>query len=276
MKYKILALDLDGTLLDSNLDISQKAKNKIEEITKKEVKIILCTGRRYSTVLPYMENLNFSDDAIINNGIIIKNIKTKKTIYSNYLSSDTYQKVISFLKNIKLPLLVLVDEYPDYEVCIDVDKDANEYHMEYVEENRKMCRVVDSLNNLPAEKIIVCSILYKYEALRKIEFSLIQELNEYVNCFTIRNVKYKGSSMEVFAKGASKWNALRFLARKYAVQPNEIIAIGDDVNDIEMIRNAGLGIAMQNAFNEVKEVADYVTASRDENGVVKAIDKFLK
>ncbi len=276
MKYKILALDLDGTLLDSNLNISQKAKNKIEEITKEGVRIILCTGRRFSTVLPYMENLNFSDEIIINNGIIIKNIKTKKTIYSNYLSSDIYQKVISFSKNIKLPILVLVDEYPHYEVCIDVDKDANEYHIEYVEENKKMCRVVDSLNNLPTEKIIVCSILYKYEALRKIEFSLTQQLNEYINCFTIRNIKYKGSSMEVFAKRASKWNALRFLARKYAVQPSEIIAIGDDVNDIEMISNAGIGIAMQNAFDEVKKVADYVTASRDENGVVKAIDKFLK
>ena len=137
------------------------------------------------------------------------------------------------------------------------------------------CRILESLDEPPSNKTIQLAIFEEYSTLQKAEASLKKSVEHLVDCFTIRAIRYMGSSLELIPKGASKWKALSFLLDLKNIAPQEVLAIGDDVNDIPMISNAGFGVAMANAFDEMKAAADYIAPDRDEDGAAAAIEKLL-
>ncbi len=274
-KIKLIALDLDGTLLHRNHEMSERTVRAVQTAYKKGYHIVICTGRRYGSCLRILNTLGCIDEIILDNGIIIKDTRTEKTIYADYLPSDTYSQVFKHVRDIGLPAVVLIDEYPDPDIYIENFDGANPYHREFVESNITSCRTVQNLEETPSDKIIQLAIFEEYSTLKKVEATLKKSVEHLIDCFTIRAIRYAGSSLELIPKGASKWRALKFLLDKKGIASHQVLAIGDDVNDIEMISNAGYGVAMANAFDEVKAAAEYLAPDRDEDGAAKAIERLL-
>jgi len=276
MKFDLIAIDLDSTLLSSAGQVTPRSREALERAHRAGVEIVICTGRRFSSAMHALDGMSFADHIVVNNGVVIKEVATTRTIYSNYFAPEAYVACIRALKSLspELPVLVMVDEYPEYEFCTDVVEEANEYHMQYVTLSPEMMRAVATLETLPTRRIIQCCILHEYERLQAIEASVAQATAGYATVFIIRSLRYRGSSLEVLPRGASKWQALQFLAGSYSIPPQRIMAIGDDLNDVEMIGGAGFGVAMGNAVEPVREAADWVTADRDHDGVAEAIERY--
>jgi hydroxymethylpyrimidine pyrophosphatase-like HAD family hydrolase len=226
--------------------------------------------------------VSFADHIVVNNGVVAKEVVTGETVYASFFSMDDYGAVIGATKRLcpDMPVLVMVDEYPDYEYCADVvdagdaARGANDYHMEYINWNPRMLRAVETLEALPTERVIQCCIMHEAERLRAVEGPLAEATRGLAHVFTVRNTKYRGSSLEVLPEGASKWRALQFLAASYSIPPQRIMAIGDDLNDLAMVQGAGFGVAMANAVEPVRRIADWVTADKDHDGVAEAIERY--
>ena len=276
MKFDLIAIDLDSTLLSSQGHVTPRSREVLERAHRAGVEIVICTGRRFSSAMHALDGMSFADHIVVNNGVVVKEVATTRTIYSDYFSPEAYAACVGALKRVQpeLPVLVMVDEYPEYEFCTDVVENANEYHMQYVILDPDMLRAVAKLEELPTRRIIQCCILHEFERLQAIEASVAQATAGHATVFIIRNLRYLGSSLEVLPRGASKWRALQFLAGSYSIPPQRIMAIGDDLNDVEMVRGAGFGVAMGNAVEPVREAADWVTADRDHDGVAEAIEQY--
>ena len=282
MNFDLIAIDLDSTLLSSEGQVTPRTREAVDRAHRAGVEIVICTGRRFSSAMEVLGGVSFADHIVVNNGVVAKEVATGETVYSSFFPLDGYTTVIRAMKRLcpDLPALVMVDEYPDYEYCADVvdgrdtARGANAYHMEYIDWNPRMLRAVETLEALPTERVIQCCIQHEGERLRAIEGPLAESMRGLAHVFTVRNTKYRGSSLEVLPEGASKWRALQFLAASYNIPAQRIMAIGDDLNDLAMIEGAGLGIAMANAVEPVRAIADWVTADKDHDGVADAIERF--
>jgi Cof subfamily protein (haloacid dehalogenase superfamily) len=271
-KYRLLALDIDGTLLNQGFGIEPTTIDKLAAISARGVDVVLCSGRRFSAALEYAQQLGLPGPIVVNNGTVVKDAASGKTIFADYFPRDQLERVLRLLKELDLPAVVLTDEYPDYDFYVDTVEDTNEYHSEFVRLNRDMANVVEDLASVQSERISQVDVFHAYPTLLAAEERIQRRMNGAVGSVVVRHVKYKGSSLEIAAPEATKWKALVWVARQRGIQPEEIVAIGDDFNDIEMVRDAGYGVAVANALDEVKEVADYVTTQPRYLGVEEAIE----
>lgn len=271
-RYRLLALDLDGTLLNEDLGIDPDLARKLAEVAASGVQLVLCTGRRYSAAVDYAKELGLPGPMVVNNGAVVKEVATHRTIFAEYFPRDELPPLLDLLREMSLPAVVLTDEYPDHDFCVDVVEGANEYHTEYVELNREMGKVVEDLAAVQRDRVSQVDVFHDYPTLAAAEEKIRDAMDGRVASFIIRHMKYSGCSLEMASPAASKWKALRWIAERRGILPEEIVAIGDEVNDMDMIREAGFGVAVANALDEVKAVADFVTSGPRNRGVEEMLD----
>jgi Cof subfamily protein (haloacid dehalogenase superfamily) len=272
-KYWMLGLDLDGTLLAESFEIESATADKLAALMSRGVEIVLCSGRRFSSAVRYARELGLTAPLVVNNGTIVKDIATGRTLYAEYFSPENATRLLRLLKEMNLPAVVLTDESGEHDYCVDVTDGGNEYHAEFVSLNREMAKVVDDLTGFHCDTISEINVFHEYETLLGAQARIRKAMDGRVHSIIIRrHVRYRGCTLETAVPGASKWSALLWIARQRGIKPEEIVAIGDEVNDIEMIREAGFGVAVANATDEVKAAADYVTKQPRSAGVDEAID----
>lgn len=267
----MLALDIDGTLLNEQRKIERGTAEKLAALPARGIEVVLCSGRRFSAALRYARQLGLSGPIIVNNGTVVKEIASARTIYADYFPRQHFPPLIRLLKEMNLPAVLLVDEYPHCDFYVDV-AEGNEYHAEYVTMNRDMGRVVENLAAVQSETASQVNVFHAYPVLLTAEEKIRDAMNGRVGSVIVRNVRYKGCSLEIAAPTASKWKALKWVAEHRGIRVEEIVAIGDDTNDVEMVREAGFGVAVANALDEVKAVADYVTAHPRNSGTEELIE----
>lgn len=267
----MLALDMDGTLLDEEYAIDPRTAQKLAALSAGGVELILCSGRRFCAAVGYAKELGLSGFIVVNNGTIVKEVSTGRTLYADYFPRDQLPPLLDLLEEFGLPAVLLTDDYPDYDFWVEPAEDSNEYHREFVNRNRDMARVVENLADAPCAKAVQVNVFHTYATLTAAEKRIREAMNGKVGTAIIRHLKYRASSLDIVSPTASKWKALQWLARRRGIEPEEIVAIGDDANDVEMVRAAGYGVAVANALDEVKAVADYVTKHPRNLGVEEAI-----
>ncbi|BCS80497.1 Cof-type HAD-IIB family hydrolase [Anaerocellum diazotrophicum] len=271
--YKLIAIDLDMTLLDRNKNISYRNKKAIELAKKKGVKIVLCSGRILKGVMYFAKVLGLYDQVIVAcNGAIVRDLKKNKDIY--YIGLEN-EKSLEIARICKENDIYYHYYFQDTMIARRLDYSSKFYYeknKELPEEERINIIIDDSENTLKAcadlitKFVIIDADLKKVDYVRKIierEISGIETTKSDINI------------LEVMKEGVNKKSALEFVCSYLGIAPEEVMAIGDNENDLEMIEFAGLGIAMENAIEELKEIADYVTNSYDDDGVARAIEKFV-
>jgi hypothetical protein len=275
MTYRLLALDLDGTLLDPYGALTDAAREAVASARRTGLEVVACTGRRYRTALPLLLELGLTGRVVVNNGAVVKDIDTGKTVASAYLSTEIYPAALELMGAEGAPL-VYVDRYEqDTDMLVEKDAQTHPFQAEYLGDHGAHAREVASLGASAEPDVIMLSRMADEETLRPLRKRVRERFGEAVQTHLILNKNYRGHILELFSPASGKWAALARLAAEAGIEPPEIAAVGDDANDTELLRRAGLGIAMGNAVDEAKEAADLVVRSNAEGGVVEAIEKVL-
>jgi len=273
--YRILALDIDGTILDPYGRLPAAVREAVAAARRRGLWVVLCTGRRFRTALPWARELELDGSIIVNNGTLVKDIHSGETLRHVYLPIEEYAAVISFVRRRGSPL-VYVDTYHErIDLITERCSETHAFQRAYLSDNVDFFQTVDDLREQPRSDVIMVSTMADEATLTAMCEEAREEFGERLRTHTLINKNYQGLILELLSPLSGKWAALEAIAAEANVDPKEIIAVGDDTNDIEMIRRAGLGIAMGNAAAEVKRAADHVVRSNAEGGVVEAIERAL-
>lgn len=265
--YKILVLDLDGTLTNSKKEITAHTREMLLRAQRKGVKVVLASGRPTYGILPLAEELeltSYGGYILSFNGGQIIDCSTRKCLYENVLDPLVYPYLQQCARKNGFTILSYRDEYI-------VSENADDPYVKHEAFLNKMKSVttVDFLREFTAP-LPKCLIVGEPEQLAKLEMEMKAALSGKMNVF-----RSEPFFLELVPNGIDKAQSLEVLLRKIGMQREEMIAIGDGFNDLSMIEYAGLGIAMANAQEVVKEKADYITLSNEEDGVAAAVEFFI-
>lgn len=271
-KYKMIVMDMDYTLLNAEKGVSPRNKEALRKAGEKGILLVVATGRIYVSAKFYAGLLNIETPIIASNGAIIREGRTNKTIFKSILSSKVAIKMIELCREKGLFCHLFSDNTVFTEKIINVSSRYTNWNKTLEEEDKIKIKVVNSLENAVKEegnKIVKAVVVDSNE-------NYLRYIRDNLNSMGMSSVSQslKGN-MEVMNKGVSKGNAIKILCELYDIDKNEVIAIGDNENDISMIEYAGMGVAMGNASDNVKEKADYITGDYLEDGVAQAIEKFV-
>lgn len=270
MKYKLIVSDMDGTLLNSQGKVSDETKKAMKNLLEKGMYIAIATGRIYTTARVYAKHLGIVTPIICCNGAVVKNLEDDKKIYGNPISKEDCFKIIDICKE--------NDLYFHFYSEDTIYGEKLEYKMLYFSEWAKTLNEEDRIKIKVVEdsrEIIEKETIYKF-GIQTDDIELLDYISKLMN--KEKNIEARKSlsnMLDLMNKGVSKGNAVKNLAKSLGIKREEIIAIGDNENDISMLEYAGLGVAMGNAEEEVKKVADYVTDTNDNEGVANVIYNFM-
>lgn len=278
MKIKLIALDLDGTLLDSNGIISNKTCDAIKEAVKRGIEIVLATGRNIGLICEEIKAIDGIRYAITSNGAAVIDIREERVIFSNFINLDILKRIIDLIKNYPIVIELYADghAYVDKDVFDNPEKyNLNENQIHLMSYNHilidKFFDLIDESKDINWIKCVEkINIPFLNEDIKKkVLKSLSNEFDE------LKITSSGKDNIEINISSANKGNGLEKLVNILGIRLEEVAAIGDNNNDIEMIERSGLGIAMGNAIDEIKNKAGYVTVDNDKNGAAEAIIKIL-
>lgn len=275
MAYRLLALDVDGTLLDPAGVLRPAVRDAVVRAQQCGVQVVLCTGRRFRTARPVAQELGLTGPIVVHNGALIKDVASGHTLEHHYLSADVYRQAFGVLQQISAPMVYVDAYHENIDILTQPLEQSHPFQREYLHDQLEHCRFVDADTTLPQHGVVLMSIMADAAGLQPLQATAKAAVGAQGNVYYLINKNYSGHILEIIPAQASKWRALESLAAAHGIAAADMIAIGDDQNDVEMIRHAGLGIAMGNAVEAVKAVAAHVTGSNAEDGVVQAITRFL-
>jgi len=274
-RFRLIVSDIDGTIINSRQEITPRTKRAVQRVVEEGYKFVLATGRRYRSTLPVVRELGLDLPVILHSGALIKETRTHRSLCVQLMSRPAWSHTASAMKAHGLHPIVLADTFATgIDAVVEDHKNAHAGHQAYVAANARYLRVVERLESVEIEDVIEVVCFGDEGVLRRVERH-IEETSDSVSCHVLRIPKYKCPILEVFDSRASKWAALEFLAARENVVAAQTIAIGDDVNDLEMIRNAGLGVAMGNAPSCVKSSAHFVAPPADDDGLARFLEERL-
>lgn len=267
MKYKIIVLDLDGTLTNSKKEISEPTLEALIDIQKRGYKVAIASGRPTPgiTALANQLQLSYYGGYILSfNGAKIIDCRNNEVIYQKTLP----QEVISELYDVAVNSNVGIISY-DNDVIIS-GSEIDEYIRYESKINGIEIRKADDFVkyiNYPVNK---CLMTGKHDVLLEVQKKLKAKYNSLLNVYFSEPF-----FLEIMPQNIDKAHSLITLLNTIGIDSNEMICCGDGFNDISMIEIAGLGVAMENAQDVVKEAADFITLSNDNDGILHVIKKFM-
>ena len=270
--YKMVVMDMDYTLLNRKKEVSERNRQAIVKAIEKGIIVVLATGRIFSSARKYARDLQVLTPVIASNGAIIADYLSDKIYYKNLLPEPAILKMIE-----------LSHKYQLYCHLYTMDKIYTErivnISTHYLEWNNTLPDA-DKINVIVEPCLSDAILKEKGNILKAVvvdnDSSKINGLREEILATGIVSASQSlKDNVEVMNIDVSKGNAVRYLAEMYKIPRSQVIAIGDNENDISMIEYAGLGIAVGNAEEKLKIAADYVTGHYENDGVAEAIEKFI-
>lgn len=266
-KYKILVLDLDGTLTNTKKEITPHTREVLIRAQQQGLKVVLASGRPTYGIVPLADELRlgeFEGYILSYNGGQIIDWKTRELMYENVLSTDVYPYLYECARKSGTVLLSYKDE------CI-VSENADDPYVQHEAFLNKMKSVtVPSLLDVITFPVAKCLIVGAPDVLAGLEVEMKETLKDRMNVF-----RSEPFFLELVPLGIDKARSLSVLLDELGMSKDEMIACGDGFNDLSMIRYAGLGVAMANAQPVVREAADYITYSNEEDGVAAVVERFV-
>lgn len=272
----LVAIDLDGTLLDSKGKLSPQNRAALHRAHDAGLKIVLCTGRSFVETRPILDQIGLDLDAAITaGGALISDVATGGTLDAVAIDPSLARTAAEWLGAGLYTVLWLHDRFSAGDDGLVIDGPRRHSAIDYWL-NRSGC-VMQRLTDWSAIRHppLRITILDEDAALREVSARFEAEFDGRLTHNIIDVPAWGFTVLESFAAEVSKWSAIEKLCRRWGIDPRATVAIGDDVNDLPMIRNAGLGVAMGNARKAVKAAAHRVVANQDHGGVAEMLDWLL-
>ncbi len=287
--YKLIAIDLDGTMLNSYGIVTENTKKVIKKTIERGTDVIIASGRPIDSIKAIAKEIGSEKYFIAGNGALIYDIQKDEIIYEKYMTKEKVLEIIKICEENSISYNV----YTDKTILAKALKyNVLYYHKENLkkEESKKTnISIVDNMyeyvKNMQEEKFLKITIC---DENRSVFSSIIRKLREIkgidvldVSHMSRKTIKQGSEDIpieyyytEISLENVDKWDAILYLIEKLNLDKTEVMSIGDNINDKKMIENAGLGIAMQGSTPIVTEVANYITDTNNNDGVAKALEKF--
>ncbi len=259
---KAVALDLDGTLLNSRKEISEENKNILKKLSENGVEILIVTGRPYPITKKIAESLEIPLTVICYNGARVMNLKTDEIIFEKVLEEKQVLKIIEFCRKNKKDLNLFQND-------VWYVEDLESIGTKYYKKNSRLEPTLKSFDTFDSFKMIKSIIIDENNVLEEVEKELREILGNSVY-FTYSQDKY----LEILNKDVNKGLTLKNVLEEKGIGMSECIAFGDAHNDLEMLELAGVGVAMGNAHEILKSRVQHITDTNDNDGVGKFLKKF--
>jgi Cof subfamily protein (haloacid dehalogenase superfamily) len=266
MNYKMIVLDLDDTLLRDDLTISPRTKQALMEAQDAGVKVVLASGRPTSAMLSIAEELRLSEygSFILSfNGAKIINCRTGEEWFSSMLPTEIVHQLYGISRREKVWIHTYVGD-------MIITEDENPYTDIEGKLTNIRIKVVDNFVDAVTEPVVKVLMLEEPETLSRVERKLQKEFTG-----SLSVMRSKPFFLEFTEFGVTKGTSLNSLIQQLGISRDEVIAIGDSGNDLSMIQFAGLGVAMGNATEEIKALADVITDTNMNDGVAKVVEEFI-
>ena len=282
---KLIASDLDGTIIDKTNSVCQNNLDAINSIHKKEIPFAICTGKTFPIIKNSISMFNASF-GIFGNGNQIIDFRTGKELYRKLLTMDDIELCYKVAKKYNMHVHVYTDTEVITEELLYMDLRNFKLKETKYYENSLEFKVTDNVleyiknNDSSVFQFIISSIDNNLHAAE----TELKDLSDLTVCKISKSGSYRDniidkeySYLNITPHGINKKQALDILKEHLKVEDSEIMAIGDNLNDLEMVKSFGVGVAVANAYNEIKEVAKYTTTNDAANGgFAEAVHKFIE
>jgi Cof subfamily protein (haloacid dehalogenase superfamily) len=261
--YKLVAVDLDDTLLNDELDITEGTRRALNEAMERGVVITIATGRMYASAKQVAGRLGLEVPLITYQGALIKHAKDGTVLYERNVPPNVVRYVFEYASQHGLHL----QSYHNDKLLA---KEENEKLIAYSKLSNIPYDIEPDFDRLSEKATPKLLMIDEPEKLDRVMADLKEAIGDQAHI-----TKSKPNFLEIMHPEGTKGHALHHLAAHYGIKPEETVGIGDSWNDRELVEQAGLGVAMANAVDSLKQVADYVTTSNNEEGVRHVIEKFV-
>lgn len=272
MNYKLFAIDCDNTFIKHNGEIHQDNIKAINMLLEKGIKVVIATGRNDILVKDYMDESGFKEEIVIGcNGASIRDLKDNRIIQLNCIPKDTMKEMIHICleNNIKAKMYTLTESYS---TCKENSGDELKEVLTYTKQLSMSLeyKYEEDLDSLVDKKEFLKMVILEEDREKLLDIQ-----NKFKQLEGINAVISSKICLDIIKKGVSKGEALKHYANMLGINKEEIVAIGDSENDLEMLNFAGFSVAMGNAEDFVKSACNMVTLTNDEGGVAYAINKII-
>lgn len=288
--YRLVAIDLDGTLLNSYGEVSENTKDAIRQATANGVEVVLASGRPISSVEDLANDLHANHYLISGNGAIVYDMHKKEIVYDKFLSKEQVLNIVQICEENS----IYYNIYTENDV---LTKSLNYNTLFYYSENshkqeekRTNINIISDIygyiqktDDIKFLKVTVCdqsqivfnSIIKKLRTIPNIDVLEVSHMSKKIIKTGTEENLVEYCYTEITNQNVNKWSALEYIMKEQGIAKEEVIAIGDNVNDKEMIEEAGLGVAMGNSTQIIKEIAKIEVATNNEDGVCEVFEKYV-
>lgn len=279
-RIRLLVADVDGTLANSRHEVAEATCRAIARVREAGVRVMLATGRRYRDTLPVHERLGIGDAPLVTaSGALVKRPADHATLWKADFAAGVLEGVLARIVAAGHEPVVYTDSFAaghDFH-CRSLAAAAPEGGglAEYLHRNRHLADVRPDLDRAPPRGAFAGFAMGPCEAMRALEADLAAAFPGDLSVHVIKSPRYREWLCEIAPAGITKWSGVAAVAAGWGIAAHEICAVGDDLNDLPMIRGAGIGVAMGNAADEVREAADVVVGTHDDSGIADVADIVL-
>ncbi len=289
--YKLVAIDLDGTLLNSYGEVSNENKQAIKNAINNGVEVVLSSGRIGDSVESIANELGANNYYISGNGSMLYNMKENKIEYENFIEKEKMLKLIKICDENSIYYSIytenmVITKSLKYNVAFYNYENSKKLSNKRTNINivQNIYEYVENLEDNKFLKITICDdseiifsrIIDKFKKINNIDVLDVAHMSRKIIKDGTEEVPVEYYYTEITNKNVDKWTAIEYLIKKLNIKKEEVIAIGDNMNDEIMIKNAGLGVSMGQANPKIKKIADIVTQDNNNNGVAFILNKVLK
>lgn len=270
MNIRLIALDLDGTLLNSEKEIPEENRRALQEAAEQGTLIVPCTGRFYLGMPEQVRQLPFVRYAITINGAEVYDTATKTALYRAEIPPEEAERVLDVLDTLPVIFDCYMEGwgYMPAELYDRAEEFVSDFHiLRMIRELRQP--VEDFRGHIRGKSLQKIQMFFRDQTLRKTTWRQLEERFPQLSI-----TSSSPNNIEVNGGNATKGAAMLALCEALGIPQEETMAFGDSTNDRSMIEAAGIGVAMGNALPEIREMADFVTDTNDNAGVGKAVRRF--
>lgn len=274
--YRMIAIDLDGTLLSPEGKVTERAKTAVHKCLSAGLLVCFATGRNWTESKTVLEAVAHYDSAVFVGGAMVVDTKQEVTLHRTMMHPRLAAEICSELESRGHSVLALQDTGTagvDYLITADVPLNPATSH--WMRVTAAKVHRVPSLADYPHEHTIRVGIVAEPDEVNRVERELAEKFGERIMMMSIRVPTAGVTVLEVFDPAVNKWEGIMHVARRHGVTAEQIIAIGDDVNDVPMLSRAGLGVAMGNARPEIQAMAKRVIGHNKDEGLAEFLEELV-
>jgi 5-amino-6-(5-phospho-D-ribitylamino)uracil phosphatase len=274
LKFKLLAIDLDGTLLSPSGVVSPRTRQAVHHVLAAGFRICFATGRNLTESLDVLEAVGHFDPAVFVGGAFIYDTRKKVTLHRTLMHPDLARELCAFFESHGEAALALQDTHTagvDYLASRDFDLHSNTE--KWMKATRSVLKRAPDMAKLPHNHTMRVSIVTDLERGTNIRAQLNQAFGSRIISHSFTSMFNNVAVVEAFDPTVNKWQGIIRVADQFKILPSEIVAVGDDVNDVPMIKNAGLGVAMGNATPETQSAAAKIIGKNADDGLAVFLEE---